>query len=285
MDIDATNLGSAIDLLVRGFPGRTRRFWEDGISRLLTAPAHEDGGEPIGSLVTAGGRAVGVALSAISYRQAQEEKPSQRLVNLCSWYIEPDHRWRMPVLLRNAMRCKSSVYTDLSPSPGVRPMLETLGFEPLNNGVDVVCVPSMALSHRGSLAVTPWHLTSSDDETSGLARLIADHVALGCYAFAIEAQSGPVPVIVKPFPRYGIPLAQVIYCSDAQALQRALGGVSRALLARGRVGLVIDIPVNRAARSSFTRLAVPSRRRRYIKNGSQNGAIDYAYSELVFFDI
>lgn len=285
MNIDASNIGAAMDLLTRGFPQRSRQFWEKGITRLLASPAHKNDGEPIGTMMMADGRAVGIALSAASYRPAVTDGARSRLVNLCSWYIDPDHRWRMPVMLRNAMRCKSTIYTDLSPTENVRPMLEMLGFKPLNNGVEVVCVPSMAARQLDAPAVVQWRDAARADPGAGIGQLMADHESFGCYAFAIETAERSVPLIVKPFTRCGVPMGQVVYCGDASALGGALGSLSRTLVWHGRLGLVVDLPIGQAGTRSLTRIATPSRRRRYIKNGSQEGVIDYAYSELVFFEL
>lgn len=284
MDIDDNNLGDAIDLLSRGFPHLSRTVWETGIARLKDSPGHREDEIPVGRLLYVDDRPVGVALSASSYRATPSSGKRRRIINLCSWYIEPDHRWRIPVLLRRMMKDKQATYTDLSPIPSVQRLLKTLGFEPINNGVDVAIVPILAMCRPDKARVVSLRDSGAEEFSPDCAQLIEDHLSYGCLAYSIELGDRQVPLLIKPLKRAALPLAQVIYCPDVDIMQRAMGSICRSMLRHGRLGLVLDIPIGAVPNTSLTRLALPARRRRFIKNGHQGGAIDYAYSELAFFD-
>ena len=284
MDIDATNYKDALPLLTKGFANTTAQFWQSGIERLLTSPVHAEGGEPIGHFIIADGEAVGLALLTTSDRFDETGAKTHRIVNFSAWYLEPDHRWRMPLLLNKCMADKSAIYTDLTPAPHVVPILETLGFEQINRGVELINGPVAAANIAGAGKLATWRDSPLADGPEWRQRLFADHERLGCYVWALEIDGKTTPLILKAIVKARLPVATVIYCEEPEMLERATSVVARALLKRGRIGLIVDAPQDRPARTGIDRVGFPNKLLRFMKNGAPNGPTDFAYSELVFFE-
>lgn len=330
MLIDDGNLSEVIDLLVAGFPTRKRAFWERGIARLHALPMHRDRGAPLGYAMKADGRIVGAGLTAVTRRPPLCSVPSAdaasrccsqaptTCINLASWYVEPGQRWRMPVLLRNMMTDASAIYTDLTPTTSVQPILTALGFHAINNGVKVVATPAAALQRRGDATVRAWDgvvqsgtvetgppcrrgnatgsatctacaadesTTCVPDTADALSELLRDHVALGCLAFEIRDAHRCAHVVLKPTTIKGVRSVQLVFATDTAFTSAAIGPLSRALIARGYLALIMDIQPGVAEASAATQIALPQRRRRFIKNAVAGRGTDYAYSELVLFDL
>ena len=284
MNIDASTFHDALPLLTKGFPKTTADFWRAGIERLLTSPAHAEGGEPIGHFIEAKGETVGLALLTASDRFDAAGAKTKRIVNFSAWYLEPDHRWRMPLLLNKCMADPAAIYTDLTPAPHVVPILETLDFKQFNRGVELINAPVAAANIAGPGKVIDWRESSLADRPAWERRLFEDHERLGCFVRGLEVDGETTPLILADTVKARLPLATVIYCEQPALLERAVSAVSRAVLARGRLGIIVDAPLDRPARTTIARIGLPNKMPRFMKNGEPSAAIDYAYSELVFFE-
>lgn len=284
MQIDQSNIDVAIDLLLRGMPSTNRAFWENGLARMQASHTHRIGGEDIGQLVYAKGKPVGIGLTAVSYQPIDHTGATRRTVNLASWFFEPAHRFRLPFMLSKLLRDKESVFTDLTPTQTVWPILDSLGFKPLNQGVRAILVPAASVYHAKSYRVIPWTAADTSSFSDRLIETFKEHVIYGCLPFVIETPDRAVPVLVKPCHIKGIPSAQIIYCPDNRILSDAIGGLSRKLVQHGLLVLLIDNPTGAPTRASPVSVSIGSRRRRFIKNGEQTNRTDYTYSELAFFD-
>jgi len=284
MKIDAHNYRDALPLLTEGFENTTAAFWEDGIKRLLASPAHAEDGEPIGHFIIADDTPIGLALLTASKRYDADDKETQRIVNFSAWYLKPEQRWRMPLLLNKCMADPNAVYTDLTPAPHVVPILETLGFTQFNQGVELINGPVAAAIPAAPGKLSLWRESSLADRSPQQRRLFEDHEKLGCYVWALDVDGAVTPLIVKAVVKARLPLAGVIYCEDTALLDRAIPVVARALLRRGRLGLIVDAPLDRAPRTTISRIGLPNKFPRFMKNGASARGTDYAYSELVFFN-
>lgn len=254
----------------------------------MASPAHASGDEPIGYLLPVGNRYAGVALTAVSWGDdpAEEQAERVRRVNLASWYIEPEQRLKFPILLRQMLHDPKAAYYDLTPSPEVRPILEKLGFVPLNDGVLLVNLAMAAVRPPNGATVR----VLEGDTTGGWLseRTIVDHVDYGCLALQIADESGWTNVLVKPARVKGLPLVELIACEDDAVVLRHIGVIARRLLRMGHVGLLLDMPLDgegfaKRPGAGLTYLPMPSRRRRYAKNARPTRGTDYTYTELVFF--
>jgi hypothetical protein len=279
MRIEAHQLGTAMDLLTEGFPTQTRGFWEAGIERAMATGAQATGELPLGYFLKDKSEAVGVILTLAGPKRG--DQPS--MVNLSSVYVRPDHRWKVPLLMRKAVNDTSTVYTSLTAIPVMRDIMLAMGFVQLNEGLTAVCVPYAATFGRRDYAVSVWDGARADVDAA-TTQMLNDHVSFGCLAYIVEAPAGPVPVIFKRYAFRGVPTAQIIYSGDNRAVEASIGHISRHLLRVGRMVIFLEIEAGATAQTMPPGYAIPNRRLRFIKNGQQPGKTDFSYSELAFFD-
>lgn len=281
--IDHTNFGHAVDLLRRGFPALPSEALETSLARWMASPGHRSGKEPIGYLLTANGSYVGIGLTAVSEHHpcAAGDAGPRRRVNLASWYVEPEHRLKLPVLLRRMLADPGAVYTDLTPAPMVIPILERLGFTPMNNGVVLVNLPVAAFGRGSAATVTPHE--RADGTGTWQDRMIGDHIGYGCRVFDLVHEGGTSTLVFKPVRIKRVPLIELIYCEDDALLTRYLPAIARALVRAGYFGLLLDNPVDRPIGAAMAFVPFRERRRRLGKNIPTPRRIDHTYSELAFF--
>lgn len=282
MVIDEQNVGNVVDLLSSNFGSRSHAFWASGIERLMASPAHAEQKRPVGYTLQADGVLVGVGLTAETPDWHPElAATGKRRINLASWYIKPEHRWRLPVLLGKILKDKAAEYTDLSPTPNVQPILESLGFDPLNNGVLVVNLAAAAVQSCSEGTISEEIPNYNDP---ALSRMIKEHESYGCLSFEIGDAEKSTPLLLKSSSLKRVPALEVIYCQDAELLRTCLPLLASHLLKRGYLAMVLDIPLGASSHSTWSQFAFPQRRRRYAKNAKSTNGIDRTYSEMVFFD-
>lgn len=282
MVIDEQNVGDVVDLLSSDFRSRSREFWASGIEKLMASPAHAEQKRPVGYTLQADGALVGVGLTAETPDWHPElAETGKRRINLASWYIKPEYRWRLPVLLRKMLKDKAATYTDLSPTPKVQPILESLGFDPLNNGVLVVNLAAAAVQSCSEGTISE---ELSEYKDPALCRMIKEHESYGCLSFEIADAEKSTPLLLKSSSLKRVPALEVIYCQDADLLRTCLPLLASHLVKRGYLAMVLDVPVGVASHTSWSQFAFPQRRRRYAKNATATNGIDRTYSEMVFFD-
>jgi len=272
--IDGSRLPDALNLLVRGFPRRSRDFWEQAVQRITRHNA-DSGQTSIGQLLVVKGVPVGVMLTLHQSRDT-DGNPC-RITNLSSWYVEPEHRVLAPLMLREMTRDPGSVYTDLTPSKGVARMLPQLGFKPLNVGVSAIALPLAALGGVGRSSVS-----SLTEDASGALRtddvaLLRRGAAFGAMAGVLHVDRGHFPLLFVSRSIRRIPAAELIYCDDNQLLMREIGAVARFLLKQGKLVLIIDIPLDFEAPGAH----FVGRGLKFVKGECAANRTDYAGSELL----
>lgn len=287
VEIHDAQIEKAIGLLCEGFPERSPAFWKDGIARLQASPMHKSGKLPVGYLLEVDGEAVGVGLVALRANQdvASPDDAGKPVINLSSWYVRPEHGWRFMMLLQAMMRDRDATYSDLSPTESVIPVLERMGFGAINAGVSLVALPVALLFGARANRVRWW---TPDEYVAELAQhdsLLRDHHSFGCHCMVIETGKGPVPLIMQPSSVRGVPLVQVIYCPDLEALAAAIGPLASRLLAKGRFGLVVDNPATGDLPAMAGRISLPGKRKRFMRPVKPLRGIDHSYSELAYFNL
>jgi len=282
---DASDLAQAAALLHEGFPERPMSFWLAALHRVQRLADNRAMGQPLGYFMLNQGQAVGVALTPASWRE-RADGTRVRLVNISSWYVRPDFRWRAGVMLRAIMADKSCIYTDLTPTPEVQKMLPVVGMQPINLGVAIHCLPLLALKPAGA-ARARW-LGPTDalpaPVTPALWRplpaSVQAHRELGCTVLSLGMGTGTDGdaqlLVLRALRVRGLAAAQVVFCDSQERLLRDLGALARCLLARGVALLVCD---TRQARSTATALFRP-RERWFARGDNFEGRTDVLGSEL-----
>lgn len=275
--IDAETLGDALVVLGRGFPDRDRAFWERGFARL--GPGHD--AAPLGYLLGSGGENVGVLLTFRSER-VRPDGGTRLVVNLAGWYVDPDHRWKAPMMLRHVVAGEGVVFTDLTPSHAVERINPALGFAPWNEGQVITFLPPWgALRARAAVEVTAFEDARAALTRPGDYDLLERHAAMGCIAAVLREPGGASPLLFRVRRRKGFRVAQLVYAESRLTVLAHRTAIARFLVARGILVLSVDADRADCPRGSFFRQG----RRRFLKGPLDRDRLDYAFSELVLLDL
>lgn len=274
--IDTSTMGEARALLARGFPLRAPSFWADALERL--AAYHEAAGlGAVGQIMRVKGEAVGVILTMRSRRGGGDAAP-RSVVNLSSWYVDERFRLLAPRMLQQVLAEPVDTVTDLTPSPPVTEMMGRFGFVRRFDGGVILALPMLAFQ-MGPGNVGPVDASPLD---GGTARLVEDHLGLGCLACCLIEGEAAQPLVFSTGRRKGLPAARLVYAEDLASVRRNLGEIARFLLARGVICL--EIPSNRGdvpPGAWFSGRSRPT----FVRGTDTAAAIDHAYSEFVFLRI
>ena len=275
-EIGEDDLPGVVDALVRGFPSRSRGYWNRGLGRMVDRPAL-DGCPRYGFLLEAEGRPVGVVLTLFD-APLVDGVPRIRC-NLSSWTVDPAHRMQAPLLVASVLKRRDVTYTNISPAPHTWPTIEAQGFVAYAEGQTLV---APALSRGGEAARVVEGASAWRDLPE--ATLLDDHARYGCTCLVVQAADGPHPFAFLPFRarsgRLALPFMQLVYCRELAAVSRFAGVIGRHLLRRGTVALLVDgdppppglVPLRRFRRG-----------RKYVKGPHPPRLGDLSYTERVIF--
>lgn len=274
--LSAADLTIATDLLVEGFPERGGAFWAKALATLARFGGD---GHPLGFLLVQKNEPVGVILTPSSLRR-RADGSLQRIVNLSSWYVRPTHRWRSGVMLKSIIADAGAVYTDLTPTENVRQMLPSLGFAPLNIGVQLSFLPALAALFGGrSGAVRPAVAAEWDAAQGPDWSLIEGHCELDCAPLLVEGPAGETRIVYQH--RKGSRVAKLVYIESHERLRPAMGRLAAYLLRRGCA--FVYLPV-RDKRVGFGSIFL-SRGVCFAKGGDFADRTDILGSERILFDV
>ena len=165
--IDDANHDLAVALLNKGFCGPSSAFWADALDRITRFGGNAAAGLPLGHMMFADDVPVGIALTIASLRQ-DPQGGHRTHVNFAAWYVEPQYRWRAPLMLRALARLPCDVMTDLTPSDATTALLPTFGFQKITQGVAI----NLCAFHRGGGVVTPLTPADAPSLPDGVAALL-----------------------------------------------------------------------------------------------------------------
>lgn len=281
-EIAATDIDAVADLLTRGFFGRSREYWMQGLRR--QAAREIPGGYPrFGYMLDADGEAVGVLL--LLYSSRMSGGAATVYCNLSSWYVESAFRNYAALLTKVAQRHPEVTYLNISPAIWTWPIIETQGFNSYCSGL-FYSLPVLSRAEAG----TSVDVVSADArEIAGLSysesELLARHSGYGCLCLVCRtADDKSLPFVLQPLRlRRGWlapPAMQLIYCRDVAEYIRCAGAIGRTLLRRGKIAVILDAngPVAGLA-GLFSR----ARGRKYFKGPNRPRLADLTDTELVIF--
>lgn len=275
IDIDTATLAHTLDLLGRGFPHRSPRFWEQALERVARYNRCY-GQRSIGQLLIIRRKPVGVMLTLCG--QSQHANGNHyKITNLSSWYIDPEHRRLAPLMLRDLVRAEDVVFTDLTPSDRVIPMLPLLGFRPLNSGIAAIGLPMAALSRAGDARVSDFETLEEGALMTDTRARMECNTEFGAMAAVLSVGGMQYPLLFVSRTLRQLPAAQLIYCEDNALLKETIGAVARFLLKKGKLVLILDIPINEQTPG----VHFPRRGLKFAKGGCFDNRTDYAGSELL----
>lgn len=247
-------------------------LWQQAIS-----PSWADVGPNRGFQLLDGDRVLGAYVAYYSERAIGGA--TERVCNLGTWAVHPDHRTEGLRLLRELLRQDGYTFTDLTPNPTVLRINSKLGFEPL--GTHAVTVPNLPwppLPGRGRIVSDPVTLERElDGEELRLYRDHADAAAVRHLLLSRGEERCYVALRRDVFRH--LPVCTLLHVSNPELLDRMTGTLSRHLLLRhGAVAHVVD----EAIAPYRPRLSLRKERVRRMFRGDRvrPGQLDYLYSEL-----
>jgi hypothetical protein len=236
-----------------------------------------------GYTLYADGRAVGFLGTIFSARYLAGRL--ERICNLSSWIVLPEHRGSSLMLVMPVLRLKDCTIVNQTPSPAAYEIFHKLGFKPLET--ERLVLPPLpglgetARSLAGSFSTTPADLrrdltgddrASYDDLSSCVAarHVLLRHGSRHCY------------VVATPVHRRGLPFAEIQYVSDLEFFWRHRMLAHAALVpSTSAVALWIDRRFHGGRRVPLS-LRFPSRRLfRPTRKEISSEMIDGLYSELM----
>ena len=156
-EITEADIDAVADLLTRGFVGRSREYWMQGLRR--QAACEVPSGYPrFGHMLDHAGMAVGVLLQLYTSRIIDGEASIH--CNLSSWYVDPEFRNYAPMLTSVAQRHKNVTYFNISPAHWTWPIIEAQGFRSYCSGL-LFSIPTLSRAAPRTTVET----ISSDTQT------------------------------------------------------------------------------------------------------------------------
>jgi hypothetical protein len=273
VEIGSGNIDQAVLLLDKGFPSHGAAFWRSMLARVKQMHKRQSI-QSLGDLLLHGEKPVGVLLK-IQHRSPILPKP---IVNLSSWYVEPDYRWYAPHMLLKATADKNAIYTDLSPSPEVYNINERIGFRTISSGQ--LLFPLVITSLLPSSKATVFSASDLKQESvqEELHRFILTHHAENCLSVVIDDGSSLHPAIFQLRKRRGLTCANLIYAEDLKELQRHSVRIARHLLKKGI--MIMTMPSLGNQRSAGS-LLLKSFKPHQVKGDWKENMVDQTYSEAI----
>jgi hypothetical protein len=281
-EITETDIDAVADLLTRGFYGRSRDYWMQGLRR--QAARDVPAGYPrFGYMLDQEGLPVGVLLLLYSFRADGAE--TAIYCNLSSWYVEPAFRNYAPMLTSIAQKNKEVTYINISPAHWTWPIIEAQGFKSYCSGL-FFSVPLLSRARRGMTVETVTPETRAVEGLSvGEVDLLTRHTQYGCLSLVCRTAAGEAsPFILSPVRiRRGWiapPAMQMIYCRDVADYIRCAGAIGRLLLRHSKIAVLLD---SNGRVPGLTGLYTEARGRKYFKGPHTPHLADLTDTELVLY--
>jgi hypothetical protein len=281
-EISETDIDAVAELLTRGFVGRSRDYWMQGLRR--QAEREVPGGYPrFGYMIDNSGVPAGVLL--LLYTSRSDGPETNIYCNLSSWYVEPAFRNYAPMLTKIAQKNKEVTYINISPATWTWPIIETQGFNAYCSGL-FFSMPALSPVPTGMTVET---VTPDTKAVAGLAvgdvEMLTRHARYGCLSLVCRTANGEaLPFVLSPVRiRRGWiapPAMQLIYCRDIADYVQCAGAIGRLLLRQAKISVLLD---SNGSVPGLTGFFSKARGRKYFKGPHQPRLADLTDTELVLY--
>ncbi|MBU6463572.1 MAG: acyl-CoA acyltransferase [Bradyrhizobium sp.] len=281
-EISEADIDAIADLLTRGFVGRSRDYWMQGLRRQATRQV-PNGYPRFGYMLDHDGRPAGVLL--LLYTSRNDGTKTTIYCNLSSWYVEPQLRNYAPMLTKIAQKNKEVIYINISAATWTWPIIETQGFSSYCSGL-LFSIPVLSRVPAGMTVET---VTPDTKAIEGLSVSDADmlirHAGYGCLSLVCRtADRDVLPFILLPMRirrgYFAPPAMELIYCRDIADYVRCAGAIGRLLFRHRKILVLVDSngPVAGVV-GRFTK----ARGRKYFKGPHRPRLGDLTDTELVLY--
>jgi hypothetical protein len=281
-EIAEADIDAVAELLTRGFVGRSRDYWIQGLRRQAERQV-PDGYPRFGYMIDHDGVPAGVLL--LIYTSRSDGAKTNIYCNLSSWYVEPAFRNYAPMLTKIAQKNKEVTYINISPATWTWPIIETQGFSPYCSGLFF----SMPALSRVVAGMTVETITPDTKTIAGLCagdvEMLTRHAGYGCLSLVCRTTNGDaLPFILSPVRiRRGWiapPAMQLIYCRDITGYVQCAGAIGRLLLRHGKITVLLD---SNGSVPGLTGFFSKARGRKYFKGPHRPRLADLTDTELVLY--
>jgi hypothetical protein len=280
-EIGEGDLPAVADLLTRGFDGRSRDYWLQGLHRQAAREVPQ-GYPRFGYMLDHEGKPVGVLLLLYSLRPCDGELAIH--CNLSSWYVEPAFRNYAPMLTKIAQRHREVTYFNISPAVWTWPIIEAQGFRAYCKGLFFSFPLLSRVAPDTTVEIVGADATDIDGLPASDVELLGRHAAYGCLSLVCRTENGAFPFILLPMRirrgYFAPPAMQLIYCRDVAEYIACAGAIGRMLLTRGKFSVFLNAngPV-----AGLTGFYTERRGRKYFKGPHQPSLADLTDTELVLY--
>jgi hypothetical protein len=281
-EIAVSDIDAVAELLTRGFVGRSRDYWMQGLRRQAEREVPQNYPR-FGYMLDNEGVPAGVLLLLYSTRLCGGETAIH--CNLSSWYVEPEFRNYAPLLTKIAQRHKEVTYLNISPATWTWPIIEAQGFQSYCNGL-FFSLPALSRAAPGmTVEIVPGDAGAVEGLETGDVELLARHAAYGCLSLVCRTATGRAfPFILLPMRiRRGWiapPAMQLIYCRDRSEYIACAGAIGRFLLRRGKISVILD---SNGRVPGLAGVYTQARGRKYFKGPHRPRLADLTDTELVLY--
>jgi hypothetical protein len=281
-EISEADIDAVADFLTRGFIGRSREYWMQGLRRQAAREVPK-GYPRFGYMLDNDGVVVGVLLLLYTSRISGGEPAIQ--CNLSSWYVDPAFRNYAPLLAKIAQRNKEVTYLNISPALWTWPVIEAQGFNSYCKGL-FFSVPALSRVKPGISVET---ISPQTRVIEGLpdseVELLTRHARYGCLSLVCRtADGGALPFILLPMRiRRGWiapPAMQLIYCRDITDYVHCAGAIGRTLIRHGKLSVILD---SNGPVPGLIGIYSEARGRKYFKGPRRPRLADLTDTELVLY--
>jgi hypothetical protein len=278
--ITESDLNSVADLLVKGFPRRSRQYWRRGLDH-LTEHAAPAGSPKYGYLIERDNLLVGVLLVLSSAIRLDGSMAIR--CNLSSWYFEPAYRGYASLIVPRITNQKDVTYINVSPAWHTQPILEAQGFTKYTSGQLVIGPIPSNFTDNTQPKIVDFNAYPGSYFESYERDLLLTHARYGCTSLWCITTERAYPFVFRPrFVKGCIPCAQLVYCRDIEDLRRFAWPIGRFLALRGRPLIIVDSngPIPGFVGKYFHGVAP-----KYFKGPNRPRLGDLAYTEIAMFGI
>jgi hypothetical protein len=280
-EIGESDLDRIADLLARGFYGRSRNYWIQGLRRQDVREVPQ-GYPRFGYMLDHDGTPVGVLLLLYSLRACDGELAIH--CNLSSWYVDPAFRNYAPMLTSIAQKRREVTYFNISPATWTWPIIEAQGFRPYCKGLFFSFPMLSRHTPDVTTEVVPFDATAVQGLPDADLELLTRHAAYDCLSLVCRRGRDVIPFVLMPMRiRRGWiapPAVQLIYCRDVADYIACAGAIGRFLLGRAKFSVLLDAngPIE-----GLTGFYTEKRGRKYSKGPHKPRLADLTDTELVLY--
>lgn len=271
--IAESDLPAVAGLLTRGFPARSRSYWEHALDAMARRSVPSDCPR-YGFVLASGDRLAGVVL--LIFSEPRDSGADPRCF-VSSWYVEDEFRAYASWLISRALKQKQALYLNMSSASHTRDTIAAQGFSCYAEGV-FFAVAALAPG-REAAKIAPADAGPGDDPVFAL---LADHARYGCLSLICTAGGRTYPFVFlrRRIPKTILPCAQLIYCADLADFIRFAGPLGRYLLRHGLPLVMVDA---NGPLEGLPGRYLPGRLPKYFRGPAPPRLGDLAYSEAVLF--